>query len=855
MKKFRIMALAAAVTALATGCKDYALQEDLEALKDRVTVLEQMCGSLSEDVATLSIIVDALQKNIYVTSVAETSDGWTVGFSDMTSMTVRNGRDGDDGTSPVIGVLQNSEGKYCWTLDGEFIMAGGTELVAEGADGVSPQFKVEDGMLKVSYDSGESWADLAETGSSVQPAVTEVKETENDVTFVLAGGEEIVLQKFIPLTISVSEPAGSEGSYTVTYTVSGDDGATVVCAPLDGWKASVLPTDASTGQIAITAPEVWTEGTVLVFAYTAVKVAMTVIHIAGDDFRVEKNTYTAGPEGESFSVPVFAAFEPQASCEEEWLEVMRTKALPEYAFTVTVQANSTRDSRSAVINFSRPDDGGLAGYITVMQEAPVQPVALDITVDGSGSIYGDGVLESVTMTSDIAFTEDGRSALSGEFQSGASMDAVRTVRLNILPADFTSSGFSLDFVLESGQEFSVDISPEEEYMPGGTYNVKVEDIDALISAGTAEPVFYDLVANEGGRANCYVITHGGYYKYAADYPSNDKTYPIDAASAAWLWSTGESPLVKEVSYSQTTKNIYFNVRPGTSGNSVIAARDASGDIVWSWHIWMVEEDPRVEHHYTRGPDWQLMNCNLGATSYNEGDVGAYGLYYQWGRKDPFPGASVPGGTGNSTEIGAFGDKTQQYVINGAEFSSTGNRNTAAEGDVAWSISHPTTMIHANGNDGKLGLDYTWLYTSAVDDALKLWHSGNDGSSAITSRNGKTIYDPCPAGYCIPVDAAHSWYNAWNIGNMQKETAADVYGFNYFNPDGPGVGIYYPAAGYRNAGVLADLGLVARYWTAASQVQNDTRFVAGVTEVNLQNNSVKSGTARTVWALPVRCMKM
>lgn len=855
MKKFRIMALAAAVTALATGCKDYALQEDLEALKDRVTVLEQMCGSLSEDVATLSIIVDALQKNIYVTSVAETSDGWTVGFSDMTSMTVRNGKDGDDGASPVIGVRQNAEGKYCWTLDGEFIMAGGTELVAEGADGISPEFKVEDGMLKVSYDSGGSWTDLAETGSPVQSAVTEVKETEETVTFVLAQGEEIVLRKFIPLAISVSEPAGSGGSYTVTYTVSGDDGASVVCVPLDGWKASVLPSDALTGQIVITAPEVWTEGTVLVFAYTTGKVAMTAIHIAGDDFRVEKNVYTVGPDGGSFPVPVSAAFEPQVSCEEEWVEVLQTKGLAEYLFTVTVQANNTSDSRSAVICFSRPDDGGLAGYVTVMQDAPVQPVTLEITVDGSGSIYGDGVLESVTMTSDAAFTEDGRTSLSGEFLSGASMDAVRTVTLDILPVDFTSSGFSLDFVLENGQEFIVDIFPEEEYLSGGTYKVEVADIDDLVSAGTAEPVFYDLVANEGGRANCYVITHGGYYKYAADYPSNDKTYPIDAASAAWLWSTGEGPLVKEVSYSQTTKNIYFNVRPGTSGNSVIAARDASGNIVWSWHIWMVADDPRVEHHYTRGPDWQLMNCNLGATSCNEGDAGAYGLYYQWGRKDPFPGASVLGGTGNSTESAAFGDKTQEYVVNGTEFSSTGNRNTASEGDVAWSISHPTTMIHANGNDGKLGLDYTWLYTSAVDDALKLWHSGNDGSSAITSRNGKTIYDPCPAGYCIPVDAAHSWYNAWNIGNMQKETAADVYGFNYFNPDGPGVGIYYPAAGYRNAGVLADLGLVARYWTAASQVQNDTRFVAGVTEVNLQNNSVKSGTARTVWALPVRCMKM
>ena len=856
MKEFRIMVMAAAVALLAAGCRDYALQEDLEALNERVAALEQICGSLNEDVASLSIIVDALQKNIYVTSVAETSDGWTIAFSDMTSVTVRNGKDGDDGSAPVIGVMQNSEGKYCWTLDGEFIMAGGKELVAEGKDGISPEFKVENGMLKVSYDSGKSWTDLAETGSAVPPAVTEVKETEDAVTFVLSEGEEIVLMKFIPLAISVSEPVGSDGSYTVTYTVSGGDGAQVVCVPLEGWKASVLPSDASTGQIAITAPEAgWSEGTVLVFAYTSDRVAMTAIRISGGDFRVEKGVYTVGPEEDSFPVPVFAAFEPQASCGEKWVEVLRTKALAEYAFTVTVQANDTRDSRSAVIVFSRPDDGGLAGQVTVIQEAPVQPVSLDITVDGSGSIYGDGVLESVTMTADMAFTEDGQTSLSGDFSSGASMDAARTVRLDILPADFTSSGFSLDFLLESGQAFSVDIFPEEEYLSGGTYKVEVADIDDLVSAGTAEPVFYDLVANEGGRANCYVITHGGYYKYAADYPSNDKTYPIDAASADWLWSTGEEPLVKEVSYSQTTKNIYFNVRPGSSGNSVIVAKDASGNIVWSWHIWMLQEDPRAGHHYTRGPDWQLMNCNLGATSYNEGDVGAYGLYYQWGRKDPFPGASVLGGTGNGTESGAFGDKTQRYVINGAEFSSTGNRNTASEGDVAWSISHPTTMIHANGQDGALGLEYTWLYTSSVDDALKLWHSGNDGSSAITSRNGKTIYDPCPAGWCIPVDVDHSWYSAWNIANMQKETAADVYGFNYVNPAVPGVGIYYPAAGYRNAGVLADLGLIARYWTAKSQVQNGTRFVAGVTEVNLYSDSVKSGTARTVWALPVRCMKM
>lgn len=337
MKEFRIMVMAAAVALLAAGCRDYALQEDLEALNERVAALEQICGSLNEDVASLSIIVDALQKNIYVTSVAETSDGWTIAFSDMTSVTVRNGKDGDDGSAPVIGVMQNGEGKYCWTLDGEFIMAGGKELVAEGTDGISPEFKVENGMLMVSYDSGKSWTDLAETGSAVPPAVTEVKETEDAVTFVLPEGEEIVLMKFIPLAISVSEPVGSDGSYTVTYTVSGGDGVQVVCAPLEGWKASVLPSDASTGQIVITAPEAgWSEGTVLVFAYTSDRVAMTAIHISGGDFRVEKGVYTVGPEEDSFPVPVFAAFEPQASCGEKWVEVLRTKALAEYAFTVTV---------------------------------------------------------------------------------------------------------------------------------------------------------------------------------------------------------------------------------------------------------------------------------------------------------------------------------------------------------------------------------------------------------------------------------------------------------------------------------------------------------------------------------------
>lgn len=61
------------------------------------------------------------------------------------------------------------------------------------------------------------------------------------------------------------------------------------------------------------------------------------------------------------------------------------------------------------------------------------------------------------------------------------------------------------------------------------------------------------------------------------------------------------------------------------GNVVIAAKDASGTILWSWHIWLTDQ-PQEQVYYNNAGT--MMDRNLDATSATPGDVGALCLLYQ-----------------------------------------------------------------------------------------------------------------------------------------------------------------------------------------------------------------------------------
>lgn len=508
---------------------------------------------------------------------------------------------------------------------------------------------------------------------------------------------------------------------------------------------------------------------------------------------------------------------------------------------------------------------------------------VNIVIDGSTSIWSDGVIESLTINAPVSIVGDVTANLKEKTIAPADEAAGKTLTINfgedavmsaqqnawvaINPA-LTDGTTNWEFVLllTNGQQITFYVAPkklEAQTKYTFTFNqiekwiARRDQLGASIDTNYAAAKSYDLVA-DGGRANCYIIPNGGMYKFACDRPLQSNTsFTLSGITAAdWLWATGEQSAtsfteadVPVYSVSMSGNNIFFRVKPNAKGNVIIAATNNSGEIVWSWHLWVTPEDPREDPtHYTRGETWQLMDRNLGALSNDEGDVNSYGLYYQWGRKDPFPGANKVGSITSAKESAAFGDGTAKYVINSKfsshTFKSVFNETTASKGDIAYSIAHPTEHIEAHKTDGTTGKAQTWLYTTTPENAALLWNSTN-------TKNKKTVYDPCPAGYCVPVSDQHSWKGALFTDYVTFESNENISGMIYNNGDSNKT--YLPAAGYRAKGILNNVGYGGYYWNANVNY-NDSNFRSYVL-AGYQRTTIKTGNLwRTEFANPIRCQK-
>lgn len=497
------------------------------------------------------------------------------------------------------------------------------------------------------------------------------------------------------------------------------------------------------------------------------------------------------------------------------------------------------------------------------------PLSLvNITINGSGSIYREATIESVEMKANVKFVGDAVCNLSTgsltldetdpeagksltiNFPASASMSAPQNAWVAIAPVDLSAADCQFVITMTNGQKLTVNASPKKAFEAQTYYSITIDNLDTWISKGKASPAYYDLVAHDGGRANCYIITHGGYYRFDAKYPTNAKTLTITGTTKAdWLWATGSESKVSDVSYFADNTNIYFKVAPGSNGNTIIAAFDESDNITWSWHIWMCTDDPRTPVHFTRNNAWNLIDRNLGATSTASGDVASYGFYYQWGRKDPFPGSANLGQLSNAgqVETDIFSDQTQSIVFNpaieGAAFKNVRNID-ATPGDLVYATANPTTFLYYNAT-GSNGLARTWLSTTESADAQALWNS-------TTDRKQKTNYDPCPAGYCVPADVAYAWHgNQWTEANTPFESNTSISGIDYSSVEGGSS--YYPAAGMRRNGRVYNSGHTGFYWTAATSISSGN-FQGKTLQFSNRATRATNLTSRTEFALSVRCMK-
>ena len=332
--------------------------------------------------------------------------------------------------------------------------------------------------------------------------------------------------------------------------------------------------------------------------------------------------------------------------------------------------------------------------------------------------------------------------------------------------------------------------------------------------------------SNNGTANSYIVSSAGSYKFTPTKGnSNESVGTIVSAEVLWeSFGTDVVPnvgdLVKNVKYSDGT--IIFQT-PSTfkEGNALIAAKNASGDILWSWHIWLTDQ-PELQMYNEENT---MMDRNLGATSATPGDVGALGLLYQWGRKDPFLGSSA---------IECNKAKLAESTIIWPDVML----KSETTGTIEYVTANPTTFVA----DDAYARD--WLYSS-VDNAL--W---------TTSDAAKSIYDPCPAGWRVP--DASIWSSKSGFYITEYTDDYKNYGFSFkINSSST---TWYPQPGCRfpEDGRLYNLGTQGLYWSSSpdnnwSSPSNDRFTYLNVMQVGQYVKPNQSSNGRA-FGNSIRCIQ-
>lgn len=233
-------------------------------LKDRVDVLEQKVSALeskvNQNVNSINALVEAAKKAVTITKVETLTDGYKIYFSDGTISTISNGVNGKDGkdgvdgkdaVAPVIGIKEE-EGVYYWTIDGEFVLNNGQKVPVTGKDGLTPQFKIQDGKWYVSFD-GNTWDAVPVTGTEKPELV--MSETDDEYVFTL-GETTIRIAKehafMIKVTSDVQKVTPGE-VVSFGYTVTGADATTHVIIEANGVEAQL---DEEKSLVTVTVPSV-----------------------------------------------------------------------------------------------------------------------------------------------------------------------------------------------------------------------------------------------------------------------------------------------------------------------------------------------------------------------------------------------------------------------------------------------------------------------------------------------------------------------------------------------------------------------------------------------------------------------
>lgn len=171
MKTIKHLLISLSLCSIIVACDKYddtELRNRIDNIESRVEALETLCSRLNSDIASMKLVLEALENKDYVTNVTPVIEagktiGYTIQFSKSGSVTIYNGKDGadgkdgkdgqngadgkdgkdgvngQDGITPIIGVKQDTDGIWYWTINGEWLLNNGEKVKAVGTNGKDGQ--------------------------------------------------------------------------------------------------------------------------------------------------------------------------------------------------------------------------------------------------------------------------------------------------------------------------------------------------------------------------------------------------------------------------------------------------------------------------------------------------------------------------------------------------------------------------------------------------------------------------------------------------------------------------------------------------------------------------------------------
>lgn len=523
--------------------------------------------------------------------------------------------------------------------------------------------------------------------------------------------------------------------------------------------------------------------------------------------------------------------------------------------------NMTLAHRCSAIHFSITNDR--SDVITV-NSISIEGVKYTGTLSGSTWTFVGGVNSSSTNPFALTY--------GSSVAAGATADITGTSNIFMMLPQNLLSGAKLKVVVDD-EEFETDLSGT--WVAGKEYTYTISMSESCIDLS--------MVDNAGNErtsmttANCYLVHAAGDYKLPlvygnaimndtvhtlAFYPGKDGSitngtdrfvnHNDDGITGPWITkSTSGTGVNKGMGVTVNGAELLWQDASGLisavgidgdyltftvpaaasskAGNALIAAKSGS-TIVWSWHIWVTTETlasttivATGSHNYTVSP------VNLGWIPTGGSGKQGYCTYYQWGRKDPF----IPSSHYNNSNHSVCN------IINNYTTGISYEMNNNAT--IADNIKNP---IKHYQNFSKQGPCNTTYYN--------MWDAQNTSTDNVTTATKKTIYDPCPPGFCVPT--GNLWYffggNA-NPGNTNYQTMStwdDTNKGATWNIGITGNALWFPALGYRvnTSSNLSNVGSKGYYWSATPRNIN-----YGGCDMVLNSNMWGYWTLTRAYGCPIR----